>query len=86
MLRYVEGRLFEYLVLIYSGKGTILTRQWREVYDLCHTFLYVERVKKPTAMRESHARIARDSRMAVGFLTRATCKNVRQNLIPHATA
>ena len=33
-----------------------------------------------------HARIARDSRMAVDFLTRATCKNVRQNLIPRATA
>ena len=27
-----------------------------------------------------------DSRMAVGFLTRATCKIVRQNLIPRATA
>ena len=45
-----------------------LLRQWPEVYDLCHTFLHVARVKKPTAMRESHA-IARDYRMAVGFLT-----------------
>ena len=33
-----------------------------------------------TSTRESH------SRMAVCFLTRATCKNVRQNLIPPATA
>ena len=49
-------------------------RQWPEVYDLCHTFLHIARVKKPTAMRESrasqktfcHARIARDSSMAVG--------------------
>ena len=42
-------------------------RQWPEVYELCHTFLNVVRVKKSTAMRESHAgmRIARDSRMAV---------------------
>ena len=37
-------------------------------------------------MRESHARIAHDSRMAVGFLTCATCKNVRKNLIPRAHA
>ena len=46
------------------------SRQWPEVYDLRHTFLHV----------------ARDSRMAVGFFTRATWKNVRQNLIPRATA
>ena len=50
-------------------------RQWPKVYDLCHTFLHVARVKKPC-----------DSRMAVGFSTRATCKNVLQNLIPRATA
>ena len=42
------------------------SRQWPEVYDLCHTFLHVAQVKKPTAMRELHA----------------TCKNVWQNLIP----
>ena len=34
---------------------------------LCHTFLHVARVEKPTAMRELHA-IARNSRIAVGFL------------------
>ena len=60
--------------------STRSARQWPEVYDLCHTFLHVARVKKPTAMREC------DSRMAIRFLTRATCKNVRQNLIPRATA
>ena len=27
-------------------------RQWPEVYDLCHTFLHLAGVKKPTAMRE----------------------------------
>ena len=54
------------------------SRQWPEVYDLCHTFLHVALVKKPTAMRESHV-IARDSRMQKR-------KNVRQNLIPRATA
>ena len=43
-------------------------RQWPEVYDLCHTFLHVARVKKPTAMRESRAILACDSSMAVGFL------------------
>ena len=33
-------------------------RQWPEVYDSCHTFLHVARVKKPTAMRESRAILA----------------------------
>ena len=28
------------------------SRQWPEVYDLCHTFLHVAQVKKLTAMRE----------------------------------
>ena len=37
---------------------------------MCHTFL----------------RFACNSRMSVCFLTRAKCKNVRQNLIPRATA
>ena len=64
------------------------SRQWPEVYDSCHTFLDVARVKQHTAMRESHAFHTRpcDSRMAVCCLTRATSKNVRQNLIPRATA
>ena len=48
-------------------------RQWPEVHDLCHTFMHV-------------ARNACDFRMAVCFFTRSTCKNVRQNLIPQATA
>ena len=30
-------------------------RQCSKVYDLCHTFLHVELVRKHTAMRESHA-------------------------------
>ena len=30
------------------------SRQWPEVYDLCHTFLHVEQVKKHMAMPESH--------------------------------
>ena len=55
--------------------------QWPEVYDLCHTFLHVELVKKHMAMRESHV-----FHMAVFFFTRSTCKNVQQNLIPLATA
>ena len=42
-------------------------RQWPEVYELCHTFLHVVRVKKSTAMRESHAGMR---------IARATCKNV----------
>ena len=33
-------------------KGT--NRQWPEVYDLCHTFLNVARVRKHTDMRELH--------------------------------
>ena len=51
---------------------------------ICVTlFLHVARVRKQKALRESHAC---NSRMSVCFLTRATCKNVRQNLIPRATA
>ena len=73
-----------------------------EVYDSCHTFLHVARVRKHTDMRELHAfhtdmrelhafrvqfsHFACNSRMSVCFLTRSTCKNVRQNLIPRATA
>ena len=37
---------------------TPYTRQWPEVYDLCHTFLHFARVKKPTAMRESRVILA----------------------------
>ena len=33
-------------------------RQLPEVYDLCHTFLHVARVKKPTAMQELRAILA----------------------------
>ena len=33
-------------------------RQWPEVYDLCHTFLHVARVRKHTDMRESRAILA----------------------------
>ena len=65
-----------------------LDRQWPKVHDSCHTFLHV-------ALQFSHGRVfsdsrnvkkKRNSRMSVCFLTRATCKNVRQNLIPRATA
>ena len=45
----------------------LLSRQWPEVYQLCHTFLHVARVRKHTAVWESHAkhghaRIAREAR------------------------
>ena len=33
----------------------MLIRQWPEVYDLCHTFLHVELVRKHTDMIELHA-------------------------------
>ena len=61
-------------------------RQWPEEYDSCHTFLHVARVRKHTDMREWTCENACNSRMSVCFLTRSTCKNVRQNLIPRATA
>ena len=48
------------------------SRQWPKVYNLCHTFLHVARVKKPTP------RIACELRMAVGFLTRIECENLAQ--------
>ena len=37
------------------------TRPWPEVYDLCHTILHIQRVKKHTD-KVLHARIARVSR------------------------
>ena len=60
-------------------------KQWQEVYDLRHTF---RTLRESKSLRFSHGRrfFVCDSRMAVRFLTRATCKNVRQNLIPRATA
>ena len=69
-------------------KFLLVSRHWPEVYDLCHTFLHIVLVKKPTAMQESRAILAWqcDSRMAIGFLTCARCKNMQQNLIPLATA
>ena len=32
------------------------SRQWPEVYDLCHTFLHVARVRKHTDMLELYAK------------------------------
>ena len=43
----------EYKLKIYSDES-VMIRQWPEVYDLCHTFWHVARVKKTTATRESH--------------------------------
>ena len=56
-------------------------RQWPEVYD-CVTLFCTLRESENTLC----TRNACNSRMSVYFLTRATCKNVRQNLIPRATA
>ena len=55
---------------------SICGRQWPKVYDLCHTFLYVARVKTHTDMRESHAN-ACDSRMSVCVLKRVRFSHVR---------
>ena len=47
-------------VIAQPPKGTIpyqrsiATRQWLEVYDLCHTFLHVALDRKHTDMRELH--------------------------------
>ena len=71
------------------GSRPAPARQWPEVYDSWHTFLHVARVRKHTDMRELHAfcvQFSCNSRMSVYFLTRTTCKNVRQNLILRATA
>ena len=53
------------------------TRQWPEVYENCTRLACNSRMS---------VCLACNSRMSVCFLTRATCKNVRQNLIPRATA
>ena len=47
----------------------IVSRQWPEVYDLCHLFARF-------ASQKTHGH----ARMQFSHLTRATCKNVRQNL------
>ena len=52
----------------------------------CSKKLAFIRTALATRTCENCTRNACDSRMSVWFLTRATCKNVRQNLIPRATA
>ena len=54
-------------------------------YIICVT-LFARCASQKTYCHAWHARIACYSRMAVGILTSATCKNMRQNLIPLATA
>ena len=41
------------------------SRQWPEVYDLCHTFLHIVRVRKHTNMRELHAKRVQCSHVRV---------------------
>ena len=65
-----RGNTNAFFLVIFSGLQHILAsstslqvlaganRQWPKIYDLCHTFLHVARVKKPTAMRESRAILA----------------------------
>ena len=81
----------------YPTSTVLEHRQWPEVYDLCHTFLHVARVKNPricenrtrfkknTDMREWHAFRVRFFHVRV-YLTRTTGKNVLQDRIPWATA
>ena len=46
-------------------------RQWPEVYDLCHTFLHIARVRKHTDMRELHAKcVFSDSRNVQKHVTK----------------
>ena len=40
----------------WNPADTSSSRQWPEVYDLCHTFLHIARVRKHTDMRELHAK------------------------------
>ena len=50
--RYIM--FFCYITHVIQKKiqSVVTYRLWPEVFDLCHTFLHVEQVKKPTAMRE----------------------------------
>ena len=41
---------------IFIFQNKYISRQWPEVYDLCHTFLHVARVRKHTDMQELHAK------------------------------
>ena len=48
--------LWFFLKIRSDGKLNVIvySRQWPEVYDSCHTFLHVARVRKHTDMRELH--------------------------------
>ena len=58
--RSSDGVLFKFspAEAVRCKSESVPIRQWPEVYDLCHTFLHVARVKKPRAMLESHAILA----------------------------
>ena len=58
---------------------------WQHLELVCPRFLLLGFRQWPEVYDSCHT-IACDSHMALCFLTRATCKNVRQNLIPWATA
>ena len=67
-LRATRGRR----LLAEHGRSAFRTtqrnvRQWPEVYHLCHTFCTLRELKKPTAMRESHAFRVRVSRAILAF-------------------
>ena len=107
LLAMEQNQSYGHYCLCFAKKKKILfmlfrvvVRQCPKVYDSCHTFLHVVRVRKHTDMREFHAfcqqfsrvsvfsdsRFACNSRMSVCFLTLTTCKNVLQNLIPRDIA
>ena len=68
-LLYPWMRVYSVILLLFSNYlmpiFTVLCRQWPEVYDLCHTFLHVARVKKHTAVRESHVKRVQFSNVRV---------------------
>ena len=60
-------------------------RQWPEVYDSCHTFLHVARVRKHTDIRELHAKHVQISHVRVFSDSRNVQKRATKS-VPRATA
>ena len=44
-----------FYVVLFQAMFSLATRQWPKVYDFCHTFLHVARVRKHTNMQELHS-------------------------------
>ena len=73
-LKMDKNKAWATTIVAPKSVGSSTTRQWPEVYDSCHSFLHVARVRKHTDMRELQlVMIAREKRaiFACPCVTRA---------------